>query len=45
MKRKKVLAALLAGALVMSSAVFPNSMSVKAENRSPIVKRTKGKEK
>lgn len=33
MKRKKVLAALLAGALVMSSAVFPNSMSVKAENR------------
>ena len=33
MKRKKVLAALLAGALVMSSAAFPNSMSVKAENR------------
>ena len=33
MKRKKVLAALLAGALVMSSAAFPNSMSVKAERR------------
>ena len=33
MKRKKVLAALLAGALVMSSAAFTNSMSVKAENR------------
>lgn len=33
MKRKKVLAAFLAGALVMSSAAFPNSMSVKAENR------------
>lgn len=33
MKRKKVLAALLAGALVMSLSAFPNSMSVKAENR------------
>ena len=33
MKRKKVLAALLAGALVMSSVAFPNSMSVKAERR------------
>ncbi len=33
MKRNKVLAALLAGALVMTSAALPNSVSVKAEKR------------